>query len=479
MKKLLLVDGNSMVFRAFYATIYTRPMITSFGQPTNAVFGFANMVNKALQMLQPDAILFAFDSGKKTFRHQQYPQYKGTRKELPQELIDQFQLIRQYLDACKYPRIEVDGYEADDIIGTMAVRYPQWQTTILTSDRDLLQLIDDTTSVILMKKGITELEHLDMQSLKSEYGLMPHQIPDLKGLMGDPSDNIPGIPKVGEKTAMKLLEEYQNLENILENVNQLKGKLKETVEQNIELARLSKELATIYKEVPLDIHIDQLTNRPDLEGMGKFFRQYEMRSLDRMIQEIFTNDRKGNSESDTSQHSSDSVFDQTFLKDGCVISAFLPHGRGYRADCTGFVVSDGEKSALITKEDDLSEFSKWLNSDYKKIGYDIKLLLHIFDTWGLKAKGFSDDIMLLTFLDDTMLTTQDKLKDKWGISVAKDDPKFSAIQFARVAANEIDNCIERLKEKDMWNLYFDIELPLLFDLYEMEKIGRASCRERV
>ena len=471
MKKLLLVDGNSMVFRAFYATIYTRPMITSFGQPTNAVFGFANMVNKALQMLQPDAILFAFDSGKKTFRHQQYPQYKGTRKELPQELIDQFQLIRQYLDACKYPRIEVDGYEADDIIGTMAVRYPQWQTTILTSDRDLLQLIDDTTSVILMKKGITELEHLDMQSLKSEYGLMPHQIPDLKGLMGDPSDNIPGIPKVGEKTAMKLLEEYQNLENILENVNQLKGKLKETVEQNIELARLSKELATIYKEVPLDIHIDQLTNRPDLEGMGKFFRQYEMRSLDRMIQEIFTNDRKGNSESDTSQHSSDSVFDQTFLKDGCVISAFLPHGRGYRADCTGFVVSDGEKSALITKEDDLSEFSKWLNSDYKKIGYDIKLLLHIFDTWGLKAKGFSDDIMLLTFLDDTMLTTQDKLKDKWGISVAKDDPKFSAIQFARVAANEIDNCIERLKEKDMWNLYFDIELPLLFDLYEMEKWG--------
>jgi DNA polymerase I len=199
MKKLLLVDGNSMVFRAFYATIYTRPMITSFGQPTNAVFGFANMVNKALQMLQPDAILFAFDSGKKTFRHQRYPQYKGTRKELPQELIDQFQLIRQYLDASHYPRIEVDGYEADDIIGTMAIRYPQWQTTILTSDRDLLQLIDDTTSVILMKKGITELEHLDMATLKSEYGLLPNQIPDLKGLMAIP----PTIFRVFRKSARK------------------------------------------------------------------------------------------------------------------------------------------------------------------------------------------------------------------------------------------------------------------------------------
>jgi DNA polymerase I len=471
MKKLLLVDGNSMVFRAFYATIYTRPMITSFGQPTNAVFGFANMVNKALQMLQPDAILFAFDSGKKTFRHHQYPQYKGTRKELPQELIDQFQLIRQYLDASNYPRIEVDGYEADDIIGTMAVRYPQWQTTILTSDRDLLQLIDDTTSVILMKKGITELEHLDKASLKSEYGLFPEQIPDLKGLMGDPSDNIPGIPKVGEKTAMKLLDEYQNLENILENVGQLKGKLKETVEQNVELAKLSKELATIYKEVPLDIHIDKLTNHPDLEGMGKFFRQYEMRSLDRMIQEIFVKDRKDNNEPSENETSDWVTLDKSFFKDGCVITAYQPVGRGYQADCTGFVISDGEKSALITKEDDHSIFSKWLSSEYKKIGYDIKLLLHIFDTWGVKSHGFSDDIMLLTFLDDTMLTTQDKLKDKWGISVAKEDPKLSASQFARVAHHEIDNCIVRLKEKDMWNLYFDIELPLLFDLYEMEKWG--------
>ncbi|MBV1708720.1 MAG: DNA polymerase I [Erysipelothrix sp.] len=469
MKKLLLVDGNSMVFRAFYATIYTRPMITSFGQPTNAVFGFANMVNKALQMLRPDAILFAFDSGKKTFRHHQYPQYKGTRKELPQELIDQFQLIRQYLDASNYPRIEVDGYEADDIIGTMAIRYPQWQTTILTSDRDLLQLIDDTTSVILMKKGITELEHLDKDLLKSEYGLQPEQIPDLKGLMGDPSDNIPGIPKVGEKTAMKLLDEYHTLENILENVNQLKGKLKETVEENIELAKLSKELATIYKDVPLDITIDQLTNQPDLEGMGKFFRQYEMRSLDRMIQEIFTNDRKENGES--AENESSATFDKSFFKDGCIITAFQPVGRGYKADCSGFVVSDGEKSALIIKEDDRSLFAQWLNSPFKKVGYDVKLMLHIFDTWGLKSQGFSDDIMLLTFLDDTMLTTQDKLKDKWGISVAKDDPKLSASQFARVAFNELGNCVQRLKDKDMWSLYFDIEWPLLFDLYEMERWG--------
>ena len=471
MKKLLLVDGNSMVFRAFYATIYTRPMITSFGQPTNAVFGFANMVNKALQMLQPDAILFAFDSGKKTFRHQQYPQYKGTRKELPQELIDQFALVRQYLDASNYPRVEVDGYEADDIIGTMAVRYPEWQTTILTSDRDLLQLIDDTTKVMLMKKGITELETVDINTLKNEYGLTPSQICDLKGLMGDPSDNIPGIPKVGEKTAMKLLEEYNNLENILEHVDQLKGKLKETVEQNVEQARLSKELATIVKDVPLTIDIDQLANRPDLEGMGKFFRQYEMRSLDRMIQEIFVNHRKENDVNTDSDSDFWSKFDQTFFKDNCVILAYQPIGRGFKADCEGFVISDGDHVTYIDKQDDHTMLRKWLNSDYRKVGYDVKLLLHILKHWGLRAEGFTDDIMLLAFLDDTMLTSQDKLKDKWGISVAKEDPKQSAAQLAKIAFSECELIYQRLKDKEMAELYKNIEFPLLFDLYEMEKQG--------
>ncbi len=471
MKKLLLVDGNSMVFRAFYATIYTRPMITSFGQPTNAVFGFANMVNKALQMLQPDAILFAFDSGKKTFRHHQYPQYKGTRKELPQELIDQFQLVRQYLDASNYPRIEAEGYEADDIIGTMALRHPDWQTTILTSDRDLLQLIDDTTSVILMKKGITELEHVDKPTLKSEYGLRPDQIPDLKGLMGDPSDNIPGIPKVGEKTAMKLLEEYENLENILANVDHLKGKLKETVEQNVEQARLSKELATIFKDVPLTIDIGQCVNRPDLEGMGRFFRQYEMRSLDRMIQEMFVNNRKEDESQKESKSSLWTDFDRSFFIDGCVIVALETQGRGFRADCEGFVICNGTSAALIEKMSDLSLFKEWLSSEHKKAGYDVKLLMHIMDQWGLRVKGFSDDIMLMAFLDDTMLTTQDKLKDKWGISVAKDDPKHSAALFAQMAHNEISTIFDRLKEKEMADLYRDIEFPLLFDLYEMEKWG--------
>ncbi|MDO9591822.1 MAG: DNA polymerase, partial [Erysipelotrichaceae bacterium] len=232
---------------------------------------------------------------------------------------------------------------------------------------------------------------------------------------------------------------------------------------------LSKELATIYKDVPLDIHIDQLANKPDLEGMGKFFRQYEMRSLDRMIQEIFSNDRKENGSSAESEATS--TFDESFFKDGCIITALQPIGRGYRADCSGFVISDPDKSVLIEKGDDLQLFAKWLNSEYLKVGYDVKLLLHIFDTWGLTSKGFSDDIMLLTFLDDTMLTTQDKLKDKWGISVAKDDPKQSTMQFARVAAKEMENCIQRLKEKDMWDLYFEIELPLLFDLYEMERWG--------
>jgi DNA polymerase-1 len=190
-----------------------------------------------------------------------------------------------------------------------------------------------------------------------------------------------------------------------------------------------------------------------------------------MIQEIFVNNRKDNDESVQQEQSDLAAFDQTFFKDGCVITAFLPVGRGYKADCTGFVISDGKKSALISKDDDLTLFNTWLNSNHLKVGYDVKLLLHIFDTWKLTSKGFADDIMLLTFLDDTILTSQDKLKDKWGISVAKDDPKLSASQFARVAVGELDTCIQRLKDKEMFSLYKDIEFPLLFDLYEMEKWG--------
>ena len=226
MNNLLLIDGNSMLFRAYYATLYGRPMSTTNGIPTNAVFSFILMLNKAIETIQPDSILVAFDAGKSTFRHKQYAEYKGTRKPLDEELKVQFPIVREFLDTSGILRYEDEGFEADDIIGSMAKKSESIETTILTSDRDLLQLIDPTTKVLLMKKGLTDMELMDESHFYEKYGLQPKQIIDLKGLMGDSSDNIPGVAGVGEKTATKLLQTYTSLENVYDNIEQVKGKLK-------------------------------------------------------------------------------------------------------------------------------------------------------------------------------------------------------------------------------------------------------------
>ena len=253
MKKLLLIDGNSMLFRAYYATVYGRMMKTSNGIPTNAVYGFITMINKALSMVEPDAVLVAWDAGKPTFRHETYTEYKGTRKELDQELIVQFPIAREFLDAYGMKRYECEGIEADDIIGSMAKKYPDVEIHILSSDRDLLQLIDPTTDVYLMKKGITEMEVMDEAKLKEAMGIVPSQIIDLKALMGDTADNIPGVKGIGEKTALKLLSEYETVDNVYAHIDEIKGKLREKLETDKEKAFLSKYLATIKvdAEIPL------------------------------------------------------------------------------------------------------------------------------------------------------------------------------------------------------------------------------------
>lgn len=225
MKKLMLVDGNSMLFRAYYATAYGQRMTSPEGIPTNAVFGFANMMQKALDLIKPDSVLVAFDAGKHTFRHDIYPDYKGGRKPAPDDLVPQFALVRDYLDGYHIRWVEREDIEADDLIGSMSRSADGYDTVIFTSDHDLLQLIDGSTQVMLMKKGLSEMEVMDLANMKQEMGLEPSQIIDMKGLMGDKSDNIPGIPGVGEKMAMKLLESYGTVENVLEHRDEIAGAL--------------------------------------------------------------------------------------------------------------------------------------------------------------------------------------------------------------------------------------------------------------
>ncbi|MBO4948774.1 MAG: DNA polymerase I, partial [Peptococcaceae bacterium] len=239
MKKLVVIDGNSLANRAFYAI----PMLSnSKGIITNAVYGFTNMLQKLIQQEQPDYLAVAFDVSRKVFRHEQYAEYKAQRKGMPEELRDQMGIIKDVLRAMNIPIFEQEGYEGDDIIGTM-VKWAEQQdieSVIVTGDKDSLQLITDKTSVHLTKKGISELGMYDYANFQAEYNLVPDQIRDLKGLMGDSSDNIPGVPGVGEKTALKLLHDYGTIEELYQHLDDFKGKkLGDKLRDNEDMAHLS------------------------------------------------------------------------------------------------------------------------------------------------------------------------------------------------------------------------------------------------
>ncbi len=489
MKKMLIVDGNSMLFRGYYATVYTRPMTTSTGIPTNAVYAFASMFNKAIDLIQPDAVLVAFDAGKKTFRHELFEEYKGGRKETPEDLIPQFGLVRDYLDAIGVKRYEVENIEADDIIGTMARKYPDWDINILSSDRDLLQLIDETTSVLLMKKGISELEEITEDGLMEMLEIKPVQVPDLKGLMGDSSDNIPGIPGVGEKTALKLLKEYSTVENLLDHVEELKGKLKEKVATYAEQAKLSKTLATIKVDVDLELQAEDCIYNPDYEGVIKFFNQYEMKSMVKKFEEFSS---RNNMEEDQEEKNNTSVSQcpQHFFTDTTSIALDVSSTSFYEGDLQGIALTQG-KDAIYIQVDNLlkdQELLKWLASSKSKIIYDVKRAFHEFKRLKIEVNGLDFDAMIAAFLCDSNLTTWERIKQNYNFSEVysltdiygtENKPKLPDFEkqvqrtcdLAHLNYTIYESCLEKLKEYGMMELFSDLEMPLSRVLFEMEQEG--------
>ena len=266
MNKLILIDGNSLSFRAFYAL----PLLQNkAGIHTNAVYGFAMLLEKIIKEEQPTHFLVAFDAGKTTFRHEQYSEYKGGRQKTPPELSEQFPYVRQLLDAYQIKRYELDNYEADDIIGTLSkqANAEKFETIIVTGDRDLTQLATDDVTIYYTKKGVTDVDHYTPEFIAEKYdGLVPNQIIDMKGLMGDASDNIPGVAGVGEKTAIKLLKQFSTVENVYNHIEEVSGKkLKEKLENSKSDALMSKELATINCDSPIEVTLadTKLPESPD------------------------------------------------------------------------------------------------------------------------------------------------------------------------------------------------------------------------
>jgi DNA polymerase-1 len=287
MRKLLLIDGNNLLFRSYYATAAMGNLMqNSMGVYTNGVFGFVSTIQSLLNR-DFTHILVAFDCKGKTFRHERFPEYKGTRKETPQELIMQMPLVREYLDAAGVPRYEQDQYEADDIIGYCATALSGDfdAIEIFSNDHDLLQLLSPKVTQIISKKGLSEVEIFTPQSMREKLGFGPEQMPDYKGLVGDPSDNIPGVPGIGDKTAVKLLSEYGTLENILLHSDDLKGKLREKIVTYQEQARFSKEMATIIRDFSNEIRSESLVfqgSNPDT--LRAFLQKMEFRAILRSLE---------------------------------------------------------------------------------------------------------------------------------------------------------------------------------------------------
>ena len=494
MKRLLLTDGNAMLFRAFYATSFGEglTMATSDGTPVNAVFGFANMIAKAIEIVKPDGFMVAFDAGKHTFRHDLFADYKGGRRETPEQLIPQFSLVRQFLTSFGICWMEMQDIEADDLIGTVSKLYPDTETYILTSDHDLLQLVDEKTKVLLMKKGMTNMDIMTVESIDELYGIKPEQIVDLKGLMGDNSDNYPGIPGVGEKTALKLLKEYGSVENVLAHEGQIKGALGKKVIAGHDSALLSKKLAAIKTDVQVDFTQQQLAFTPDYPGVIRFLESLQMRKLSQRFRAMKEeNTEEVVVEVPIHSHTTVSRVPKELLEKECAVYLDDDPGNVDVSTIHGLAVSDGNQAVYIRIEDVRNDDAllAYLASEKPyKVGYDIKRSVRL-----CKRTGFSihwhDDVMIMANLADSTLTSTDKIKDMCGM---KETYSFADVygkankpmliideekqrEHGCVWADFIMECKDRfeakIREYDMVSLYRDMELPLTFILAEMEETG--------
>ena len=283
MPKITIIDGNSLLFRAYFATAYpgVEIMRTQDGTPTNAIFAFSSMINKILSTLKKDeGLMVAFDAGKDTFRKEQLESYKANRKPTPEDLVRQFPMARDFLKALGIFQFEQHGYEGDDIAGTVAklAEKEGYQVTIYTSDRDFLQLVDNSITVNIIRKGMSDIVAMTPEVVKETYGFEPLQIIDYKGLRGDASDNLPGIKGVGEKTAVKLIQEYGSFDNIIAHASEIKGKLGEAIIADQETGRLSRDLAIIKTDVPLPFGINETIYQGyDFTSVSEYCQKYELK----------------------------------------------------------------------------------------------------------------------------------------------------------------------------------------------------------
>lgn len=475
-KKLILIDGNNLMFRSYYATAYTGNMMkNSKGVPTNALFGFVSMMNKIIAEEKPTYMAVAFDIGK-NFRKEEYDFYKEGRIDTPEELKLQMPIAREILDKMGIKHFELAPYEADDIVGTivkMTEEDKDFASVIVSSDKDLLQLISDETEVKLLKQsGFIRYNH---ETFVKDYGIEPIRMIDLKALMGDSSDNIPGVKGIGEKTALKLLQEYKSLENLYDNIDKITGKTKEKLENDKEMAFISKKIATIYRDVPLNIVLEDLKYEPNVTNeLIELFKDLEFFS--------FLKNMEVKKEEKILEYKTISSIKNIELDKKIAIEVILDNENYHIGHILGMGISDSLNNYYVDGKDVLSVLDEIKAFDV--ITYDAKKVLCSFKT----DINFVDDLMIEAYLlnlnikdDLAYLANQTEENFLYYENMKKD--KFSNIEMELIKRSRFiyDNNNEykkKLEENKCMDLYENIEMPLVKVLADMETTG-IICKENV
>ena len=503
MNKLILIDGNSLLFRAYFAM---RPMVTSKGMHTQGVFAFVNMLGKILNDYEPTHIAVAFDLKGGTFRHDVYKEYKAGRLKTPPELLSQIPLLHDVLDAMNIAVLEVPQYEADDIIGTVAARAENdgIDTLVISGDKDELQLIGPHVNVLINKRGMSEFDLYDIDAMRERYNLTPEQFIDLKGLMGDSSDNIPGVPGIGEKKGIALLEQYGTLENLIDHADEVKGKMGENLRNNIEVARMSKWLATINTQAPVDFEWKDLElTEPDMEKLIAIYTELEFNSFIKKLQ-------AGISDSDSSSGSSTAAdFEEEFsnirrtdldgfmkeVKDGSevFIEAAADVNHTTEPEIRYICLYSKDKNLACIRE--LTPMDRSIVTDqiaekaYKLCGCGLKRILYSMLAGSDSMLEPYYDVMIAEYLLDAnrQKYTLDKMLLRYAGYASRESE--SAIMADEVSYNSLDvppeDLLKRafyvskvrpgqqksLEENDLTKLFEECEMPLVLTLARMELVG--------
>ncbi len=476
MEKVVLVDGNNLMFRSYFATAYTgNIMKNSKGFPTNALYGFINMLNKIIQEEKPTYMAVAFDIGK-NFRKDMYDEYKAGRSETPVELKQQMPVAREILNAMGIVYLEKENYEADDIIGTlvsMAETDPEYASLIVSSDRDLLQLISHETEIKLLKQK--DYIRYNDESFFEEYKIPPIRIIDLKALAGDSSDNIPGVRGVGEKTALKLLQDYNSLDGIYNNLDKLTPKLREKLETDKESAYFSQKLATIYREVPLDIEFEDLKVKgTNEEQLMEIYEKLEFYSF-------LKNFNKQKKEIKVHEFKEINSLDELILDDECALYIEVDNENYHNANIVGASITDKNNTYYLNKELLLQAIhilqGKTLYTyDYKKclvilknenvelptINFDLMIAAYLLE------KNQKDDIAYLMRPEGYEVEFYEVIKkSKFNYPNLKNDISLKS----KFILDVRDSYINELKQENMYDLFVSIEMPLAKVLSSMELTG--------